>query len=219
MVDLPERSTRLEEKIKAFSGNQSERVSRGMGVSAYRRIGVSAYRRIGVSACGRVGVWACGRVGVWACGRVGVWACGRVGDAARRPGTVGRKTRRADGSVRASRQSAPVLSRGAGCDTAQENRTAFNSQRRSVIAAHDNGSKPARNCANRNNTIGAPSFSPCRSCFQPLRIAHSPFGRIAPAPLSPGCNYPFRILGKFVYLIQGQPEMICHQLCRVRGQP
>ena len=36
MVDLSERSTRLEEKIKAFSGNQSERVR---------------------------GVWACGRVG------------------------------------------------------------------------------------------------------------------------------------------------------------
>jgi hypothetical protein len=84
-----------------------------------RRVGVSAYRRIGVSAYRRVGVWACGRVGVW--------ACGRVGDAVRRPGTVGRKTRRADGSVRASRQSAPVLSRGVGCDTAQENQTALNS--------------------------------------------------------------------------------------------
>ena len=40
---------------------------------------------------------------------------------------VGRKTRRADGSVPMTRQSAPVLRRGMGCDTAQENRMAFNS--------------------------------------------------------------------------------------------
>jgi hypothetical protein len=62
-------------------------------------------------------------------------------------------------------------------------------------------------------------------------VAHSPIRRFACLPpsvrplvsgripllpgyailaLYPGSNYPVRILGKFVYLIQGQPEMICH---------
>jgi hypothetical protein len=65
-------------------------------------------------------------------------ACKGTGTRATRcgnPGTVGRKTRRALGSVPLPRQSAPVLSRGVSCDTAQENRTAFNPQRRSLIAA------------------------------------------------------------------------------------
>jgi hypothetical protein len=47
--------------------------------------------------------------------RFGERASGR-----RNPGTVGRKTRRAQGSVPLPPQSAPVLSRGMGCDTAQE---------------------------------------------------------------------------------------------------
>jgi hypothetical protein len=61
---------------------------------------------------------------------MGAWAKQRG-----KPGTVGRKTRRVQGSVPLPRQSAPVLSSGVACDTAQENRTTFNSKRRSVIAA------------------------------------------------------------------------------------
>ena len=55
---------------------------------------------------------------------------------------------------------------------------------------HDTGSKPSRNSANSNNTIGAPSFSPYRSWFQRHRINHPPspprpfavssFRRVAP---------------------------------------
>ena len=111
---------------------------------------------------------------------MGVSACGRVGDAARRPGTVGRKTRRADGSVRASRQSAPVLSRGVGCDTAQENRTAFNSQRRSVIAAS------VTTAQNRRRTAQTPTTLYARRVFRPTDRAFSHSGSpIHPLAASP----------------------------------
>jgi hypothetical protein len=49
------------------------------------------------------------------------------------------------------------------------------------------------------------------------RIAVSPYRRVAVSPcrpfavslLNPGSDYSVRILGKFVYLSQGQPEVIC----------
>jgi hypothetical protein len=71
----------------------------------------------------------------------------------------------------------------------------------------------------------------CRALFSPRIVREprptkylaylplDPAARKRPDPLSPGyailalypgSNYPVRILGKFVYLIQGQPEMICH---------
>src|SRR5215469_11386999 len=66
-------------------------------------------------------------------------------------------------------------------------------------------------------SLAPPKSSP----FSPVRrltpgSGRSVSGRISPLPgyaflaLYPGSDHPVRILGKFVYLIQGQSEMICH---------
>jgi hypothetical protein len=130
------------------------------------------------------------------------------------------------------REAAPVLSRGAGCDTAQENRTAYNSQRRSVIAASRQWLKTGAELRRQQQhyrraeffalpiLVSATPYRPIRPSIRPLNERPDPLlPGYSILDLNPGIDYPVWILGKFVYLIQGQPEMICYQLCGVRGQP